>query len=359
MKDIVSIIGFLAVGYIFFAMYGKNNQPLHITDNAATLMQPDIAEARVYDAAAERPLERPLERPNEVSRRQRRTNSDDNRQLAVVTPAAPARNSAKASASQIRRSLDQLADLAVTSALDNKNLVPAGASLTLLIMGAEKGKQLTESNLQKVIHLLRSTKQDAPKEDLRNFFKYASNSEKWFEGLQLDHNGGYNLGDLLRIYDQYNLRRYDQDVLAMVSGSKMKFDKTYAPAIVAPAIKGEASNAEVRRNHAFAKNRWVEKAAGGTEADVKFVAAPQKDAASTTALRRKVAALQVGESLSFSKPDDYHAALKELLALENGYDSWKAYETGMGKTQAQRAFRKRSEKGSFFASGGLKITRQH
>lgn len=350
MKDIITIVGFLAVGYVFFSWYGKGGQTLAFAeDNVST--STEIAEAGMYETAASRNLER----PNEVSRNKNR--SDSNRELAIVTPTTTSK-SAKASTSQIRREIDKLADLAISSAIDKKNLVPAGASLTLLIMGAEKGKQLSESNLRKVVNLLRSTKQDAPQEDQR-YFKYTSNSEKWFEGLQIDHNGGYNIGDLLRIYDQYGLRQYDKDVMAIVSSSKIEYSKKYEPTTAAPAMKGDAADDEVRRNYAFAKNRWVEKEASGTEADLKFVAAKEKDENSTSAIHRKVVSLEVGESMTFDNPDEYHAALKELIALENGYNSWKSYESEIGKDKAKRAFRKRSEKGGFFASGGLKITREN
>ncbi len=350
MKDIITIVGFLGAGYLFFAWYGKSDHSMNFGDNS-TMEQAQIAEAGVYDYDAA--AERPLERPTEVSRSK---NRDNNRQLAIVTPAT-ASKSAKKSSNQMRSTIQQLADVAVLGATDKRNGVPAGASLTLLVMGAEKGKQLTESNLRKVIQLLRSTKTDAPKEDMQ-YFKYASNSEKWFEGLQLDHNGGYNIGDLLRIYDQYDLRKYDKDVMAIVAGAKIEYSKTYAPKTAAPAMKGDASDKAVRRNYAFAKNRWAEKEAANTEADLKFVASQEKDANSSSTLHRKVAALEVGESLSFRNPDDYHAALKALIAIENGFQSWKAYELEMGKDQARRAFRKRSEKGGFFASGGLKITRE-
>lgn len=351
MKDIITIVGFLGAGYLFFAWYGKSEQPMSFGDNSK-MEEAQIAEAGVYDydAAA---AERPLERPSEVSHSQ---NRDNNRQLAIVAPATSAKSS-KNSASQMRSAIQQLADVAILGATDKRNGVPAGASLTLLIMGAEKGKQLSESNLRKVIQLLRSTKADAPKEDMK-YFKYASNSEKWFDGLQLDHNGGYHIGDLLRIYDQYGLRKYDKDVMAIVAGTKIEYSKSYEPKTAAPAMKGDASDKAVRKNYAFAKNRWAEKEAANTEADLKFVASKEKDASSTNALHRKVAALEVGSSLTFSNPDDYHAALKELIAAENGFDSWKAYESGMGKDKARRAFRKRSEKGGFFASGGLKITRE-
>lgn len=347
MKEIITIVGFLAVGYVFFAMYGKGGQNLNLGGDNNT----EIAAASVpdYDAVGERSLER----PNEVSRNR------SNRELAIVTPSTASSKSATASStSQIRREIDKLADVAISSALDSKNLVPAGTSLTLLIMGAEKGKQLSESNLRKVINLLRSTKKDAPQEDQR-YFKYTSNSEKWFEGLQIDHNGGYNIGDLLRIYDQYGLRKYDKDVMAMVSSAKIEYSKTYEPTTAAPAMKGDASNEEVRRNQAFAKNRWVEKESKGTEADLKFVAAKEKDETSTSSIRRKISTLEVGQSMTFDSPDEYHTALKELIAIENGFMSWKSYESEMGKDKAKRVFRKRSEKGGFFASGGLKVTRQN
>ena len=346
MKEIITMIGFLAVGYVFFALVGKNGGITTLADKSSTT---EIAEAGMYDAA----VERPLERPSEVSRNKRSSNQE----LAIVAPATTSKSTA-ASAGQLRREVEKLADLAISSALDQKNKIPAGASLTLLIMSAERGKQLSESNLLRVVQLLHRTKTKAPQED-QQYFKYTSNSEKWFEGLQIERNGGYNIGDLLRIYDQYNLRKYDQDVMAMVSSDKITYTKKYEPATVAPAMKGDASSDEVRRNQAFAKNRWVEKESSGTEAELKFVATKEKDESSASVMHRKVAMLRVGESLTFDTPDEYHAALKELIAMENGFSSWKNYEAEMGKDQARRAFRKRSEKGGFFSSGGLKVTREN
>lgn len=350
MKDLITILGFLGAGYLFFTWYGKSGHSTSLM-NETGIEQPAIAESRImdYDVASNN-----LERPDEVSRNRSR---NENRQLAIVAPSA-ASTSTKASATSIRKAIDRLADAAISRATDKRSFVPAGASLTMLIMGAEKGKQVSESNLQKVMNLLYSIKQDAPHEDMQ-YFKYSSNSEKWFEGLQLDHNGGYNISDLLRIYDQYDLRKYDKNVMAIVSSSSIEYSKTYEAKSAAPAMKGDATDADMRRNYAFAKNRWAEKEAAGTEADLKFVAAEAISASSSSTLHRKVAALKVGDSLSFSDPDEYYAALKELIAVENGFSSWKNYENEMGKDAAKRVFRKRSEKGGFFSSGGLKITREN
>ncbi len=114
----------------------------------------------------------------------------------------------------------------------------------------------------------------------------------------------------------------------------------------------------MRRNHAFAKNRWVEKTGSGTDVDVKFLPAEETSPGARSEARQTVAALQVGESATFDNPTDYHAAVREIIALEGNYDSWADYEAAVGQSRAKKTFSKRAEEGGFLATGTLRVTRK-
>ncbi|MDX1939734.1 MAG: hypothetical protein SFU99_04235 [Saprospiraceae bacterium] len=351
MKNLLTIIGFLIAGFCFFVWYGGRNGA-HI-ESMTPVEQGMITDASPLDAQDFGA--RSLERPDEVSRSNNRMKiKDAPEKLAVVgTP------SASSSSNSLKKQVEHLSEAAVSNALDHQ--IPAGASLALLIYSAQRGKQLTISNLNQVIEYLLGVKHSAAKEDLQSYFKYASNSEKWFQGLGLDRNGSHPKADLLKIYRDYDLKRYDKNVLAFVaspSTSRLKFDKNIEPESEAPAMSGDASDDEVRRNHAFAKNRWVEKVGKNTDADVKFVPAKRYEKSTISKARQEVERLDIGESMTFDNPGDYHAAVKELVALEAGHESWSDYENAEGKSKAERAFRKRAEKGGFMATGTLKVTRE-
>jgi len=355
MRDLLGILGFIIAGFCFFAWYGSNKDSgktdmMALSDERASADANDFDLSSVY---ADKSLGQPEDVPT-TKRSQRSSRSEAN-----MAPAATA--STQVSRAQMQRSVNQLAELAVASAIDRQKQVPAGTSLALLVYSAERGKQFTAENLNRVVNYLLGIKYDATKSDRSNYFKYASNSEKWFEGLAMARNGGHPASELSRIYRAYDLRQFDQNVYAFIVNpkeAKMKFDKVVKPADDAPAVVGDASDTEIRRNHASAKNRWAERASVGTEADVKFLPAKEISNNTSSEARRLVAGLSVGESITFDAPGKYHAAVREIIALEADYASWADYEAAVGRSRAKKEFRKRAEEGGFMATGALKVTRK-
>ncbi|HMO38330.1 MAG TPA: hypothetical protein PKC76_03440 [Saprospiraceae bacterium] len=348
MKNLLTIMGFLLAGFCFFAWYGNREgtgTPYH--------EQPAIAEAGAFGADVFGGS-RTLERPSEVSSAKSAQSARQSEPIAAATAPGAGRKS-------FQREVQMLSDIAIAGALDQQKQIPAGAALALLIYSAERGKQADAANLRRVIDYLDGIRYEASKDDRGNYFKYASNSEKWFAGLALDRNGAHPKTDLLRIYQAYNLQQYDKSVFAKLTNAApegVHFDKTVTPQSKAPAMKGDPSVEEVRRNQAYAKNRWVENAGKNSDADVRFLPSRSRDRETVSEARSVVQALRVGESLTFDEPDIYHAAVKEMIAFENGYANWQAYETGMGRSNADKVFRKRAEKGGFMATGTLKLTRE-
>lgn len=354
MRDLLGILGFIIAGFCFFAWYGSNKGTSQQSMSALSESAPD-ANAGNFDLAsvyAERSLEKPAEVPTSKSKRQSARNEAN-----MIAAASP---STAVSKSQMQRNINNLAEAAIASAVDKQKQVPAGASLALLVYSAERGKQLTANNLSRVVDYLLGVKYDATESDRNAYFKYASNSEKWFAGLALDRNGGHPASELNRIYRTYNLEQFDKNVYAYIvnpGASKIKFDKIVEPKSEAPAVMGDASDADVRRNHAFAKNRWVEKASSGTDADVKFLPAEETNSNTLSEARFLVESLEVGESITFDNPTAYHAAVREIIAMEANYNSWADYESAVGRAKAKKAFSKRAEQGGFMATGTLRVTR--
>lgn len=355
MKNLLGIVGFILAGICFFAWYGNNEgkyiQSMTTLSDSSTLPESgNFDVARVYGG---RSFEAPEGNTNRSST-QKPERSEAN-VLGAVTPIT------STSKSQMQRGIQNLADAAMAQAIDKRKQIPAGASLALLIYSAERGKELTANNLSRVTDYLLGVKYDASESDRSKYFKYASNSEKWFQGLGLERNGGHPTAELERIYQRYNLQQYDDNVYAYVvnpESSKLKFDKIIKPETTAPAAVGDATKEDVRRNHAFAKNRWVEKESAGTEASVKFLPAEEIPGNALSEARYLVESLQMGESISFDNPTEYYAAVREVIAMEAGYNTWNDYESAIGKSKAKKIFGKRAEKGGFMATGTLQVTRE-
>lgn len=351
MRDLLSILGFLLAGFCFFVWYGGRNGA-H-TESMSGIERGAIPEEGTFNADVF--SAKPLERPDEVTRSNSRMKIEDEpEKLAAVSG-----TSAHTTSRNFKREIQTLAEAAMSTAIEKQ--IPAGASLALLIYSAERGKQLTTSNLNRIVEYLLGVKYSADEKDKQAYFKYSSNSEKWFQGLGLDRNGGHPKADLLRIYKEYGLKSYDKDVYAFVINpetSRLKFDKKIEPKSAAPAMQGDFTDEEVRRNHAYAKNRWAETESRGTEAEVKFVPAKKYEKSAGNAIRNRVESLSIGESMTFDNPGEYHLAVKEMIALEAGFDSWDAYEIKIGKREADKYFRKRAEKGGIMATGTLKVTRE-
>lgn len=344
-----TLAGFALAGFLFFAWYANRNQNNTSTPLENKLLdQNGVAEARMDAGAYDT---RSLSEPEAVSKRKRSSNEP----LAIV-----AEPTSKATRTKFSSEIGKLAKVAIAGAIDRKKSVPAGTSLALLIYQAERGKQFTTSNLRTVIAYLESIKQNANAQDSKRFFKYSSNSEKWFQGLELDQNGGHPVADLQRIYRQYHLQQYDKNAYAAITGetTAMRIDERIEPETELPVMDGDPSENEVRRNHASAMNRWAEKESRGTKAAAKFLPASDMDKHEVNEVRNEVEGLRIGQSMTFDDPDTYHAAVKEMIAMENDCDSWAAYEKKQGKDKAKRTFRKRAEKGGIMATGTLKVTRE-
>lgn len=130
--------------------------------------------------------------------------------------------------------------------------------------------------------------------------------------------------------------------------------KAPADADADAAMKLNISEKELRRNQAFAKNRYLDKQIKNTSADLKFVTAPEATKEQATKAMEIARSFKVGEKRHFKDMELYINVARELVALENGYESWRDFE----KTNKQAARKKVSKKADAFTNGGTYLTRE-
>lgn len=179
--------------------------------------------------------------------------------------------------------------------------------------------------------------------------KYIANSQEWFKGLSI---AGFDGQRIAEIYDRLGLKAYD----------KAMYNRHVERKIEQSDYTGEPENleadVEVRRaNLADAYNDYADR----PEVRKKYSlpSAPKTASASTdeevSEGRREAESFRKGEAKTYDNPRLFWAVLQEMIALEEGYASWDAYQKENPST-AERKFQKRSD---IMALGGeMKITRR-
>lgn len=178
--------------------------------------------------------------------------------------------------------------------------------------------------------------------------KYIANSTEWFEGLNL---AGFDGQQIERLFREYQLSAYDKQMY-----SRHVERKVEQPDMASEVTELALDREERNRNLAEAYNEYADR----QEVRAKFALPTIKkpEALSTREVsegRQEAESFGKGESRTYKDPRQFWSVLKEVIALEKGYDSWSDYQEAHPRS-SDRAFQRRSD---IMATGGvMKVTRQ-
>ena len=252
--------------------------------------------------------------------------------------------------------VDRFTSIAFLEAQNKDVHVPATLSLATGLYLIQQGERIDSKDdyIKKVIHYLVGIKNKASDKDRKAYFQYAANTGYWLQGME---RSGVPTADIQSLIARYNLDAFDEVVFESITKKQLINTKVtrVVPKTEKPIFVGEKTDKEALRNHASKVNQWAEKELAGAGHDLQFAAASESPSGVVAEVRKAVASLQVGESMVFDDPADYELAVKELVALESGFGSWKAYYMDQ-PSKAQKQFRDRHN----LMGKGLKmrVTRQ-
>ena len=283
----------------------------------------------------------------------------------VGRSAAAAERSAKPAVSEtdVQRWIRRQGPVAIMEAV--RQGVPAGISLAVSVQALQQGKIDLRSDFnQAVVTPLAAYKESGE----RAYFKYSANSESWLAGLAKASN--YDTRELDAILRRYDLAAYDAEVYLALQNERRNDQsspaarRTYAASVAKPSERetagssrseDEVADEKLRANMAYSMNRLVDKQLEEKGKDMTFTTRTEPAAEVKTQARRLAESIAVGKSKSFNNPTEFHNVLREVLALEAGYDSWADYRAA-DASGAKRAFIQRSD---LMANGGkMVITRR-
>lgn len=277
------------------------------------------------------------------------------------TPAAsraaadkPVRKSGKKQVVDVNEWVGQFTAQAFLEAQKKDIRVPATLSLALGLDLMRQGERIEtkEDFVRKVVNYLAAIKKNASSEERKAYFQYAANSDNWLKGMERK---GISTTGIREMIARYDLNAYDEVVFEQIT--KKQLSDTRVTRVQAksdkPVFVGSKTDKDAVRKHAEELNKWVDSEMSGSSHNVKFAAS--SPSASGSEARKTVSRLKVGESVYFDDVAEFEQAVKEMVALEAGYDSWKAYEADE-PAKARKQFRERS---NVMANGlELKVTRK-
>lgn len=277
---------------------------------------------------------------------------------------AESTSTAAVSEKEIQRWIRRQGPVAIMEAV--RQGVPAGISLAIGVQALQQGRIDLRSDFnQAVVAPLANYKEGRE----RAYFKYSANSDSWLQGLAKTSN--YDTRELDAILRRYDLAAYDAEVYLALQNQRREERSspaarpTYAASVATPsenraasssrAAEDEVADEKLRSNMAYAMNRLVDKKLEEEGKSMRFQAKAAPAAEIKTQARRSAESIAVGKTKQFSNPTEFHNVLREVLALEAGYDSWADYRAA-DASGAKRAFVKRSD---LMANGGkMLITRK-
>lgn len=353
MKNVFTLIGFLVAVVLSIGFLQKSNYKLVREGGAvseASLFAPDAAAAdagrtpsdRVSLSEDDNPANDPFDPPALGEYRER------------------SGSAGRATANRGNDASEWLSThgpIAVMEAV--RQGVPAGVSLAVGLLQLEQGRLSWNDNFaDKVVTPLARRKQEAPAR-----FKYRANSQPWMQGL--GELGLYSEAELERLFRQHNLAAYDAEVyMALQDDDRAQSSRSrvaqaaigaVSPARAASKAAPEVADEALRRNVAGAMNKYADRELAERGATLRVVATSEAPTSSSEAARRKANGLKVGQSMTFESPREFQLVLKELIALEEGYPSWAAYQQD-DADGARWQFNRRSD---VMASGGaMRVTRR-
>lgn len=362
MKNVLTLLGFfvaivMAIGALQKSNYRlvKDGQTTTNTSFAAASLGDDDESApangsRISLDETDNPANDPFDPPA----------MDGTRRVGSSSGSGSSRQTAASSSEDVSEWITSHGPIAVMEAL--RQGVPAGLSLAVGVLQLQQGELRWNDNFaNKVVGALASRKDEAPAR-----FKYKANSEPWIQGLA--ELGVFNRSDLMRVFNQYKLAAYDAEVYLALQDDDRK--QSSQPRIAQAAIgafrpeseratrgsaSAEVADESLRRNVSNAMNRYAERELSERGKSARVVAAAPAASAEASSARRKMERLSVGKSMEFDSPREFQLALQELLALEEGYPSWAAYQQDEA-AEARRNFNRRSD--VMAAGGRMRVTRR-
>lgn len=178
--------------------------------------------------------------------------------------------------------------------------------------------------------------------------KYIANSKEWFEGLNL---AGFDGEQIEQLFREYQLAAYDKQMYSRHVERKIE-QPDMASEVTELALDIEERN----RNLAEAYNEYADREEVRTKYALPTIRKPEAlNTREVSEGRKEAESFGEGESRTYNNPREFWSVLKEVIALEKGYDSWDEYQD-VHPRSADRAFQRRSD---IMATGGvMKVTRQ-
>lgn len=136
--------------------------------------------------------------------------------------------------------IEGFSDLAMEQAMDRG--IPAGVALAVGVAKIQEGVNISNWNsfMEEVIEPLAAAKFQASRKQIKSYFKYSANSEKWAEGL--GNTGNFSSSNLKKVMKKYGLRDFDYEVRTKLSND--------------PEVEQKAREVAEEVTYAMKESRW-------------------------------------------------------------------------------------------------------
>ena len=228
-----------------------------------------------------------------------------------------------------------------------RGTISPGVILATGIYFLEQGQADRRMNAAEVAAYLLEIREQASSR-AKAHMKYIANSDEWIEGLSL---AGFDGQQIARVFANYQLRAYDKEMYNRHVERRIEQPERASASTTLAMDRNERN-----RNLAEAYNEYADREEVRTKYALPSIKKPAAlAAAEISAGRREAESFARGESRTYDEPRHFWSVLKEVIALEKGYDSWEDYHADHPRA-ADRAFQRRSD---IMANGGLmKVTRR-
>ncbi|MEL7424374.1 MAG: hypothetical protein AAFN81_15350 [Bacteroidota bacterium] len=271
-----------------------------------------------------------------------------------LRPATNERADRRSSASANRRAVTayEIEEWVQTNAAQSyleaeRGTISPGVILATGIYFLEQGQADARMNAAEVAAYLTEIRDQASSR-AKAHMKYIANSEQWIEGLSM---AGFDGQQIAQVFKHYQLRAYDKEMYSRHVERRIE-----QPERAAEVTSLALDRNERNRDLAEAYNDYADREDVRTKYALPTIKKPAALAVEeVSAGRQEAESFAKGESRTYSEPRHFWSVLKEVIALEKGYESWDAYHADHPKS-ADRAFQRRSD---IMANGGvMKVTRR-
>lgn len=336
---IILFVGFVSSGDKKSFLYADNPEDASIAEAGVYAGEPNTVVS--LDAAAEGPSEMVF-RPRSATAKSEslRPASYDSGERA-----SSATRRRAVSANEIEQWVQMNAAQSYLEA--EKETISPGVILATGIYFLEEGQADARINAAEIAAYLVNVRDQASSR-AKAHMKYIANSAQWFEGLSL---AGFDGQQIERLFQRHQLAAYD----------KQMYSRHVERKIEQPEMASESSSLAVDRNErnrnlAEAYNEYADREDVRAKYALPSIKKPEAlSSKEVSAGRREAMSFDKGESRVYKDPRQFWSVLKEVIALEEGFDSWEEYHAEHPRA-ADRAFQGRSD---IMAAGGvMKVTRK-